>query len=106
METLNIMPGDVVATDFGVYQHLSVVSNIVDETGKNKLISATKRTGAVKEENWDLVTQGRSTYKTAIPKREGYWSMQVGDRFKVEIEHYMGQRLGQPIKMARMIRKD
>lgn len=56
--------------------------------------------------NYMVFTQGRSTYKTAIPKREGFEGIQVGDRFKVEVEHYMGQRLGQPIKMARMIRKD
>lgn len=62
MNNLVVKPGDVVVTQFGFYQHWSLVSDRVCVLGKNMLISATKRTGTVREEPWDEVTQGKHTY--------------------------------------------
>lgn len=62
MNTLEVQSGDVVVTDFGIYQHWSLVSDRLCSLGKNMLISATKRTGTVQEEPWDDVTQGEHTY--------------------------------------------
>ena len=64
MKSLFVSPGDVVVTDFGIYQHWSFVSDTVCSRGKPMLISATKRNGTVKEETWDTVTQGKNTYIT------------------------------------------
>lgn len=55
-------PGDVVVTNFGIYQHWSIVSDKLCSLGKPYLISATKRNGTVHEEPWDAVTQGEETY--------------------------------------------
>ena len=66
MKKLIVNPGDTVVTNFFGYQHYSVVSDNIDKSGKYKLISPTNRTGTVKEEDWDLVTQGRETYVTDI----------------------------------------
>ncbi|WP_067514981.1 lecithin retinol acyltransferase family protein [Endozoicomonas ascidiicola] len=68
MESLLVSLGDVVVTDFGIYQHWSFVSDAFCSRGKPMLISATKRTGTVKEETWDSVTQGKNTYITKIEK--------------------------------------
>jgi len=62
MNNIVVKAGDVVVTQFGVYQHWSLVSDRVCALGKNMLISATKRTGTVQEEAWDSVTQGKHTY--------------------------------------------
>lgn len=62
MNNLVVQAGDVVVTQFGIYQHWSVVSDRFCSLGKNMLISATKRTGTVQEEPWDDVTQGKHTY--------------------------------------------
>lgn len=62
MNNLTVQAGDVVVTQFGVYQHWSIVSDRVCSLGKNMLISATKRTGTVLEESWDDVTKGKHTY--------------------------------------------
>jgi hypothetical protein len=62
MNNLVVQAGNVVVTQFGVYQHWSLVSDRVCSLGKNMLISATKRTGTVQEEPWDDVTQGKHTY--------------------------------------------
>jgi len=64
MNNLEVQAGDVVVTQFGIYQHWSLVSDQLCALGKNMLISATKRTGTVKEESWDEVTQGKYTYLT------------------------------------------
>ncbi|KEI70152.1 lecithin retinol acyltransferase family protein [Endozoicomonas elysicola] len=68
MKSLLVNPGDVVVTDFGIYQHWSFVSDTVCSRGKPMLISATKRNGTVKEETWDTVTQGKNTYITKVQK--------------------------------------
>lgn len=62
MNNLVVKAGDVVVTQFGFYQHWSLVSDRICPLGKNMLISATKRTGTVQEEPWDEVTQGKHTY--------------------------------------------
>lgn len=62
MRELEVKPGDVVVTDFGVYQHWSIVTDKLCELGLPMLISATKRNHTVKEEPWNVVTQGRDTY--------------------------------------------
>ena len=69
MTNLTVQPGDAVVTQFGVYQHWSIVSDRFCPAGKNMLISATKRTGTVQEESWDKVTQGRHTY-VAVSKTD------------------------------------
>lgn len=88
MNTLNINPGDVVATDYDFYQHLSVVSDTVDETGKFKLISATKRTGTVKEESWDLVTQGKSSYVAEIKTNHSTQEILIKAKSKIDLWSY------------------
>jgi hypothetical protein len=57
MNTLEVQAGDVVVTTFGMDPHWSLVSDKFCSLGKNMLISATKRTGTVREEPWDDVTQ-------------------------------------------------
>lgn len=58
----NVKPGDIVVSDFDLYEHYSVVSDEISTDGKPFLISATKRNGTVKEEPWDIATQGKYTY--------------------------------------------
>lgn len=62
MEYIPVNPGDVVVTNFGIYQHWSLVTDKICNQGKHMLISATKRNGTVKEEPWEVVTQGNHTY--------------------------------------------
>jgi hypothetical protein len=62
VNNLVVKPGDIIATQFGIYQHWSVVSDQLCSLGKNMLISATKRTGTVQVEAWDTVVQGKHTY--------------------------------------------
>jgi len=62
LKTINVKPGDVVVSDFGVYQHWSIVTDRVCSDGSPMLISATKRNGTVQEEPWSEVTQGNKTY--------------------------------------------
>lgn len=62
LNTLKVQAGDVVVSNFGAYQHWSIVSDLVCDKGMPMLISATKRHGTVKEESWEKVTQGKRTY--------------------------------------------
>lgn len=62
MKTVNVSPGDIVVSDFGMYQHWSIVSDATCQKGLPMLISATQRNGTVKEEPWDVVTGGKRTY--------------------------------------------
>jgi len=66
MEELLVTPGDIVVTNFGGYQHWSLVTDKVCDQGKPMLISATKRNGTVQEEPWDTVTQGKETYVAEV----------------------------------------
>ncbi|WP_417446395.1 lecithin retinol acyltransferase family protein [Kangiella sp.] len=54
--------GDIIVSDFGFYQHWSIVSDTFCDKGIPMLISATERNGTVKEEPWDIVTQGKHSY--------------------------------------------
>ncbi|MCD9525508.1 lecithin retinol acyltransferase family protein [Photobacterium carnosum] len=58
----NVKSGDIVVSNFDLYEHYSVVSDEISTDGKPFLISATKRNGTVKEEPWDIATQGKYTY--------------------------------------------
>ncbi|WP_422473665.1 lecithin retinol acyltransferase family protein [Endozoicomonas sp. ALB032] len=62
MKSLVVTPGDVVVTDFGIYQHWSLVTDNLCDKGKPMLLSATKRNSTVQEEPWDVVTKGKKTY--------------------------------------------
>ncbi len=66
MDQIVVSPGDIVVTNFSGYQHYSIVSNKRCDEGKPMLISASRRTGTVQEEPWDLVTRGKKTYPTRI----------------------------------------
>jgi hypothetical protein len=66
MNEIIVRPGDVVVTDFDFYQHWSLVTDRLCQQGKYMLISATSRNGTVKEEPWDVVTQGKHTYVADI----------------------------------------
>lgn len=61
MNLVNISPGSIVASNFGAYEHWSIVSDKKCEKGLPMLISATKRTGTVREEPWELATNGKPT---------------------------------------------
>ncbi|MGB0836266.1 MAG: lecithin retinol acyltransferase family protein [Psychrobium sp.] len=98
MSIQNLNAGDIVVSDFGLYQHWSLVSDSLCEKGLPRLISATKRNGTVQEENWDVVTQGKRTYPAKItynrPVTEvlelarsqiGEWKYSLADR---NCEHF------------------
>ncbi|WP_415886594.1 lecithin retinol acyltransferase family protein [Neptuniibacter sp. QD37_6] len=62
MEDINVKPGDIIVTNYGTYQHWSLVSDRIGADNKLMLISATKRLGTVAEEMWDTVVKGKKTY--------------------------------------------
>lgn len=66
MSIKNLKAGDIVVSDFGVYQHWSLVSDSLCANGLPMLISATRRSGTVLEESWDVVTQGKHTYQAEV----------------------------------------
>ncbi|MCD9544298.1 hypothetical protein GLP24_05500 [Photobacterium carnosum] len=66
MSIQNLNAGDIVVSNFGVYQHWSLVSDSLCKKGLPMLISATKRNGTVQEESWDVVTQGKYTYPAKV----------------------------------------
>ncbi|GAA0685405.1 lecithin retinol acyltransferase family protein [Marinobacterium maritimum] len=70
MTIQTVLPGNVVVTDFGAYQHFSLASDQLSSNGFPKLISATKRTGTVQEEEWDAVTQGKTTFVAKVPETD------------------------------------
>jgi len=88
MNSLIVQPGDVVVTQFGVYQHWSIVSDRLCPDGKNMLISATKRTGTVQEESWDNVTRGRHTYVTVSKTNKPVSDILSDARSKIGIWNY------------------
>lgn len=57
----NLRPGELILTSMGNYEHKSIVSDQRCAAGKLMLISATKRTGTVREEPYDIVIMGRKT---------------------------------------------
>lgn len=66
MQTEVVNAGDIVVSDFGHYQHWSIVSDAICAKGLPRLISATKRNGTVRVEDWDTVTNGCSKYRAKI----------------------------------------
>lgn len=62
----NAAPGDIVVTNFGSYQHYSIISDRCDASGQFMLISATSRNGTVLEESFETVTQGKHSYIAKI----------------------------------------
>ena len=113
MNNLVVQAGDVVVTQFGVYQHWSLVSDRVCSLGKNMLISATKRTGTVQEEPWDDVTQGKHTYVavsgsdkstsqilTDARSQIGSWSYSITDN---NCEHFVKWCAGIKVSSSQLI---
>ena len=99
MKELVVSPGDVVVTNFGIYQHWSLVTDRVCELGNYMLISATKRNGTVQEEPWHVVTDNKETYVAEIEtsysvqqvlanarSQIGQWVYSVTDR---NCEHFV-----------------
>ena len=66
VKKLIIKPGDIIVTDFGIYQHWSLVTDRICSKGTYMLLSATKRNGTVEEEAWDGVTQNKPSYVADI----------------------------------------
>jgi len=66
MRRLEVKPGDTLVSEFGGYQHWSLVTDQVCEKGMPMLISATKRNNTVQEESWDKVTQGKHSYVAQV----------------------------------------
>lgn len=108
MNRLNLSPGDAVVSDFGLYEHWSIVSPLTCSKGLPMLISASKRTGTVQEEEWDKVTQGAKTRVVSIApnldrnaviararSQVGTWRYSV---LKSNCEHFAKWSLGMPIK--------
>lgn len=83
MELIVVKPGDVVVSQFGPYQHWSIVSDKMCSMGKYMLISATKRTGTVAEETWDTVTQGKTTYVANITSNKPIISILADARSQI-----------------------
>ncbi|OED55747.1 hypothetical protein BEI46_09585 [Aliivibrio fischeri] len=69
MNMLEVAPGDLIKSNFGSYDHWSIVSDSLCENGKFKLISATKRNGTVKEEEWDVVVNGKYTVVSNVESK-------------------------------------
>ncbi|PVZ72320.1 lecithin retinol acyltransferase family protein [Pelagibaculum spongiae] len=67
MKELIVRPGDVVVTNFSIYQHWSIVTDKLCSLGNPILISATKRNGTVQEEPWHIVTDNKKTYVADMP---------------------------------------
>lgn len=99
MRSLIVKPGDIVVTNFGLYQHWSLVTDQVCSQGLPMLISATKRNGTVREESWHSVTEGKETYVADIKfstliyqvlddarSQIGNWSYSVTER---NCEHFI-----------------
>nr|VFJ91565.1 MAG: Lecithin retinol acyltransferase [Candidatus Kentron sp. LFY] len=114
MDELIVEAGDVVATDFGLYTHLSLVTDRFSDTGKPMLISASGRTGTVLEKDWDVVTEGRKTWitKTKVKSlmsvhevlaraREqiGEWSYSVTGK---NCEHFINWAMGLEVTSAQV----
>lgn len=113
VERLLAKPGDIVVTNFGLYQHWSLVTDNICDKGHPMLISATKRNGTVKEEPWEVVTQGNHTYisdvKCAGPltnilqrarSQIGVWGYSVTNS---NCEHFVKWATGLKVSSAQVI---
>lgn len=54
-------PGSTLAVDCGAFTHYAIISDQIGPDGMPKLISASKRTGTVKEEIWTDVISNEKT---------------------------------------------
>lgn len=54
-------PGSTLAVDCGAFTHYAIISDQLGPDGMPKLISASKRTGTVKEETWSDVISNEKT---------------------------------------------
>lgn len=110
---LHANPGDIVITNFGFYQHWSIVTDRICSKGYPMLISATKRNETVKEEEWDVVTQGCYTYildyECSIPLQDilqrarsqiGVWGYEVANR---NCEHFAKWATDQKVSSAQVV---
>lgn len=88
MNYIKVKPGDVVVTDFLLYQHWSIVTDKKCSKGKYMLISATKRTQTVKEESWDSVTQGKQTYKIEYETKNSIENILINARRQIDKWEY------------------
>jgi len=109
---LDVKPGDVVVTNFGIYQHWSLVTDKYCNLLKPMLISATKRNGTVQEEPWDVVTGGEYTYVVDAKHKKtitevlrlarsqiGNWSYSVADN---NCEHFVKWSTGLKISSTQV----
>lgn len=104
MKDEKLSPGDVVVTNFGIYEHWSIVSDKKCDEGLPMLISATKRNGTVKEESWSKTTEGKDTRVVEIKSDKTV--VQILDDARLEIgkwtyslhskncEHFVNWSLG------------
>lgn len=88
MNYLDVKPGDVVVTNFLIYQHWSIVTDKKCSDGKYMLISATKRNATVKEEPWDIVTEGHKTYKIEYERKDSIEEILSKARKQIDIWKY------------------
>lgn len=112
MNYLVVKAGDVVVTEFGIYQHWSIVSDRLCALGKNMLISATKRTGTVQEETWDCVTQGKYTYVVALNTKKSVSQILADARSQIgrwiysvtgnNCEHFVKWSLGKEVSSTQV----
>ncbi|EKO3549517.1 lecithin retinol acyltransferase family protein [Vibrio fluvialis] len=113
MEVKNLKAGDVIVSNFGMYQHWALVSDSLCDQGFPMLISATKRNGTVREETWEIVTQGKRTYQAEVryerPVSEvinlarsqiGKWSYSLTDR---NCEHFIKWATGLKISSTQIV---
>lgn len=104
----NVKPGDIVVSDFGIYQHWSIVSDAICSKNKYMLISATNRCKTVREESWDEVTKGKNTYivdlghslsvKEILLKARSYIGIWDYSLFSRNCEHFINLIVGNKIK--------
>jgi hypothetical protein len=88
VSTLEFSPGDLIKTDFGGYDHWSIVSDNVCENGNLKLISATQRNGTVKEEVWDVVVNGKYTVVSNVESNHSPHEILTKARSQIDVWQY------------------
>ncbi len=105
--------GHIVISDFGFYNHYSIISDRIGDDGQPMLISLTERNGTVKEENWTTATQGRPTklFNTDGPlspsKALQRARSQIGkvnySLFSCNCEHFARWAYGLPVESKQIV---